>query len=206
MTMRCLPLSLCYFVTVAEAGICQGTVQVVAGGRVHNAARGSGSVFMGADLGAAGCSWLWHLFYALHRAARSLRKRVGNAVFGRGCSSCRSGTSTTQQTNDQLFLNERGKDMVGKVLQVTGETSIARLQPHISATGVHPSTNSPCGIPPLRGNVCDHQPSAAGSSRPHCCSDTVPGSCETGGLGTAGCPLFVPDGFLWRGFQLFAVV
>ncbi|XP_009325353.1 PREDICTED: histone H2A.Z [Pygoscelis adeliae] len=32
-----------------------------------------------------------------------------------------SGTSTTQQTNDRRFLNERGKDVVGKVLQAGGK-------------------------------------------------------------------------------------
>ena len=96
--------------------------------------------------------------------------------------------------------------MVGKVLQVTGETSTARLQPCTTATGVHPGVNAPCGTPPLRGDVRDDQPSAAGISRPHCCGDTVPGFRKAGGPGTTGCPLFVPGWFLQGGFQLFAVV
>lgn len=74
---HCLPLSLCYFVTVAEAGICQGMVQVAAGDRVHNAARGGGRAFMGAGLGSAGCLWLWHLLYVPHWAARKSREGSG---------------------------------------------------------------------------------------------------------------------------------
>lgn len=64
-------LSLRCFVTVAVAGagIHQEMFQVVAGDRVHNAARGSSGVFMGTGLGAARCSQMWYLLYAPHEAA-----------------------------------------------------------------------------------------------------------------------------------------
>lgn len=62
-------LSLCYFVTVAVAGISLGMFQVVAVDRVHNAVRDSSGAFVGTSLGAARCSRLWRLLYAPREAA-----------------------------------------------------------------------------------------------------------------------------------------
>lgn len=62
-------LSLCYFVTFAEAGIRQGMFQGVAGDRVHNAARGGDGAFVGEDWGAARCSGVRCLLHDPHGAA-----------------------------------------------------------------------------------------------------------------------------------------
>jgi len=115
-------LSLCYFVTVAGVGISQGMFQVVAGDdRVHNAARGGGGAFLGADLGAARCSWLRRLRSAwgcLKAWEGSGNRGVWEELFllQGWC------THHTEQQN-----NGGGKDVVGKVLQATGETSTAGL-------------------------------------------------------------------------------
>lgn len=68
-TMHCIMLSLCSFVTVAVAGISRGMFQVVAGDRVHDAVRDSSGAFVGTSSGAARCSWLWRLLYVPREVA-----------------------------------------------------------------------------------------------------------------------------------------
>lgn len=108
-TVCCLMLSLCYFVTFAEAGICHGMFREVAGNRGHNAARGGDGAFVGAGRGAARCSGVWYVLCAPHGAAWSLRRGVGNAVFGRSCSCCASGTSITHNSKPMTISKWKGR-------------------------------------------------------------------------------------------------